>query len=68
MYCPIAANFEECGNVYITSPDLTQKERDANRKLRKELTACRKAGEANLTIIGEKIVKLAAQESRQRQW
>ena len=58
---PQLQNFEEYGNVYIT-PDLTQKEREVNRKLREELTARRKAGEANLTIKGGKIVKVAAHD------
>ena len=46
-------------NVYVT-PDLTQKEREANRKLREELAARRNAGEANLTIRGGKIIQVTA--------
>ena len=43
-------------NVYLT-PDLTQKEREAGRKLREELAGRRRAGETNLVIRGGKITR-----------
>ena len=58
---PQLRNSTEFGNIYIT-PDLTQKEREANRKLREELTARRRAGEANLTIRGGRIIQAAARD------
>ena len=42
-------------NVYI-SPDLTPKEREANRRLREELKNRKDAGEKNLMIKRGKIV------------
>lgn len=57
------APFGVYGNVYI-SPDLSPKEREANRKLREELAARRSAGENNLTIRGGKIVSVAAGQGR----
>ena len=58
---PQLRNSAEYGNIYVT-PDLTQKEREANRKLREELTARRRAGEANLTIRGGRIVHAAVRD------
>ena len=42
-------------NIYIT-PDLSRAEREAARKLREELAARRRAGEANLAIRKGRIV------------
>ena len=46
---------EKWGNIFIT-PDLTPAERQAAKKLREELEARKKAGEANLVIRRGKIV------------
>ena len=48
-------NSETYQNIYVT-PDLTPKEREANRILRDELSARKKAGEANLIIRRGRIV------------
>ena len=48
---------EQYSNIYVT-PDLTQKEREANRKLREELASRRRSGEANLMIKGGKIISM----------
>ena len=45
-------------NVYIT-PDLTQKEREAGRKLREALASQQRAGETNLIIRGGRIQELS---------
>ena len=42
-------------NIYLT-PDQTQKEREAGKKLREELASRRRAGETNLSIRGGKII------------
>ena len=54
---PQLRSSEEYSNIYIT-PDQTLKEREANKKLREELMSRRRAGEADLTIRGGKIVHL----------
>ena len=56
-YAPQLRNSDTYGNIYI-SPDLTQKEREANKKLREELSSRRKAGESNLVIKGGRIVQV----------
>ena len=53
---PQLRNHSEYKNVYIT-PDLTQKERETNRKLREELATRRRNGETNLYIRGGRIVQ-----------
>ena len=51
-------NSDEYQNIYVT-PDLTPKEREANRILREELAVRKKAGEANLMIRKGRIVQVA---------
>ena len=58
---PQLRNSAEYGNIYIT-PDLTQKEREVNRKLREELESRRKAGESNLIIRGGRIISDPARD------
>ena len=43
-------------HIYV-SPDKTKQQRDIEKKLREELKARKKAGEENLIIRGEKIIK-----------
>ena len=52
---PQLRSCEKWSNIYIT-PDLTLAERETARKVREELVARRKAGEANITIRRGKIV------------
>ena len=59
---PQLRNSAEYGNIYI-SPDLTQKEREVNRKLREELASRRRAGESNLIIRGGRIIPGPARDS-----
>lgn len=54
-YAPQLRHSDQYSNIYIT-PDLTQKEREANRKLREELASRRRSGEVNLMIKGGKII------------
>ena len=42
-YAPQVRRSDQYSNIYIT-PDLTQKEREANRKLREELACHRRSG------------------------
>ena len=55
---PQLRHSELYSNIYIT-PDLTQKEREAGRKLREELAARRKAGESDLAIRSGRIVQVS---------
>ena len=62
---PLLRNSSGFGNIYL-SPDLTQKEREASKKLREELASRKRAGETNIIIRGGRIVQVTARESSTR--